>query len=53
MDDLIWLVAVCMLEDPLLSLMRRATRVPSEPLAVVARWNGLVGIHKCQNKDLL
>ena len=44
MDDLIWLVAVCMLEAPLLSLMRRATRVPSKPLAVVARCEGLVGI---------
>ena len=44
MDDLIWLVAVCMPEDPLLSLMKRATRVPEKPLAVVARWDGLVGI---------
>ena len=44
MDDLIWLVADCMPEDPLFSLMRRATRVPVKPLAVVARWDGLVSI---------
>ena len=44
LDDLIWLVAGCMLEDPLFSIMRCETRVPVEPLAVMARWDGLVGV---------
>ena len=44
LDDLIRLVAGCMLEDPLCSIMRRETRVPVEPLAVMARGDGLVGV---------
>ena len=44
MDDLIWFAAGCMLEDPLSSIMRRETRVPVEPLAVMARGDGLVGV---------
>ena len=44
LDDLIWLVVGCMLEDLLISIMRREKRVPVETLAVMARWDGLVGV---------